>query len=182
MAQLKDLLVNGNARVLGALMSNTLTTTSIVSTAKAVDTNLSRIPSSGEIALTTGFNDGQSSVWLWRENWTSSNYGLFHDNSKDTLFFVGGGASKMSIDLANGDVGIARKATLGGTLIINSSLSGSWDEGIRINQSSNGWTSLTLGGAAGSVSGTGSGIWSLHTYQNNFYLAHNGSSSGTPML
>lgn len=70
--------------------------------------------------------------------------------------------------------------TMTGTLKIKSGDSGEWTEGIRIAPANNGWTSLVLGSDADS--GTGTGAWSLHTYNNNFYLSHNGSSNGSPMI
>jgi len=65
--------------------------------------------------------------------------------------------------------------TLSNTLIITGE--SNWREGIRINEASNGWTTLTMGGSA--TYGTGANIWSFHTYQGNFYLAKNGSDSFT---
>lgn len=70
--------------------------------------------------------------------------------------------------------------TLTGPLTISAGGTSSWNEGLRIAPASNGWTTLCLGSTA--PSGTGSGVWSMHTYQGTFYLAHNGSSSGTPLL
>lgn len=70
--------------------------------------------------------------------------------------------------------------TMTGTLRIKANVHGNWTEGIRINSADNGWTSLVLGGS--SDSGTGQGVWSMHTYENNFYLAHNGSNNGSPMI
>ena len=70
--------------------------------------------------------------------------------------------------------------TMTGTLKIKSGNSGDWTEGIRIAPADNGWTSLVLGSDADS--GTGTGAWSFHTYNNNFYLSHNGSSDGSPMI
>lgn len=72
--------------------------------------------------------------------------------------------------------------TMTGQLIIESTASGSWNEGIRINAASNGWTTLILGCNKGSTAGTQEGAWSLHTNNGTFYLSHNGSSSGNPML
>ena len=72
--------------------------------------------------------------------------------------------------------------TVTGQLIIESTVSNSWNEGIRINTASNGWTSLILGCNKGSIAGTQEGAWSLHTNNGTFYLSHNGSSSGNPML
>ena len=67
-----------------------------------------------------------------------------------------------------------------GTLRISPGAASSWTEGIRIAPADNGWTTLAMGSTA--TSGTGSGVWSMHTYQGTFYLAHNGNSSGTPLL
>lgn len=72
--------------------------------------------------------------------------------------------------------------TLTGQLIIESTVSNSWNEGVRINTASNGWTTLILGCSKGSTAGTQEGAWSLHTNNGTFYLSHNGSSSGNPML
>jgi hypothetical protein len=69
--------------------------------------------------------------------------------------------------------------TLTGTLIITPGGESGWREGIRINNASNGWTTLALGGSAASGC---SGTWSFHTYGGVFYLTKNGSSSGTNML
>ena len=65
----------------------------------------------------------------------------------------------------------------GGTLVLKPAGVSNWGEGIRINDANNGWTTLALGGSA--TSGTSAAVWSLHTYQNNFYIANNGSSSFT---
>lgn len=70
--------------------------------------------------------------------------------------------------------------TMSGTLIFSGISTGNWTEGIRINDSTNGWTSLTMGGTA--TSGTGAKIWSLHTYDGNFYISKNGSSAGDQTL
>ena len=67
--------------------------------------------------------------------------------------------------------------TLTGTLIFSGVATGNWTEGIRINDATDGWTSLTMGGTLDS--GTAAGIWSLHTYQGTFYLGHNGSNDAT---
>ena len=72
--------------------------------------------------------------------------------------------------------------TMTGQLTVESAASGSWNEGIRINAAPNGWTTLILGCNKGSTVGTQEGAWSLHTKNGTFYLSHNGSSSGNPML
>ena len=71
---------------------------------------------------------------------------------------------------------------INGGLIINPGDKNYYNEGIRINKASCGWTSLVLGGSSGSTTGTENGIWSIHTYQGDFYLSHNGSNNGYPMI
>lgn len=90
----------------------------IHSNSVSTDTSLSRIPTETEIAFETGNNNGQQSVWLWRENWTSANYGVFHDNSADVIHVVGGGASKFQINLSNGNTGIHGSLTVDGDVQI----------------------------------------------------------------
>ena len=67
--------------------------------------------------------------------------------------------------------------------IFNKSTSGYYNEGIRCNlcnaEGPSAWSSLVMGGAYGSTSGTGEGVWSFCTNQKNFYLGHNGSSGAT---
>lgn len=70
--------------------------------------------------------------------------------------------------------------TVNGRIHINPGANGNWTEGICINNANNGWTSLRLGGTQSE--GTSAASWSLHTYQSNFYLAHNGSSSSSTGL
>lgn len=67
--------------------------------------------------------------------------------------------------------------TMTGTLIMSGITTGSWTEGIRVNDASNGWTSILLGGNL--TSGHSAATWSLHTKDGNFYLTHDGSSSST---
>lgn len=77
--------------------------------------------------------------------------------------------------------GNLQSPTVYGTIRISPGASGSWTEGICINDSGNGWTTIRLGGTQ--QSGTSANSWSLHTYQNCFYIAHNGSSeSATGIL
>lgn len=84
--------------------------------------------------------------------------------SKDIIFQTNAGTEHMRL-------------TSGGTLVLKPAGVSNWCEGIRINNADNGWTTLALGGSA--TAGTSAAVWSLHTYQNNFYLANNGASSFT---
>lgn len=66
-----------------------------------------------------------------------------------------------------------------GTVIIDSKNVGSWNEGLRVNKTSNNWATITMGGPAKSVSATGQGIWSIHVdTTSNFAICHN-TSVGT---
>ena len=100
------------------------------------------------------------------------------DVTSTELGYLDGVTSAIQTQL-NGKVSKAGD-TMTGPLKINPGNTGDWTEGIRIAPASNGWTSLILGSNA--VSGTGAGAWSLHTYNNHFYLSHNGSSNGSPMI
>lgn len=66
-----------------------------------------------------------------------------------------------------------------GTVIIDSKNVGNWNEGLRVNKTSNNWATITMGGPAKSVSSTGQGIWSIHVdTTSNFAICH-AASSGT---
>lgn len=86
----------------------------IHSNSVATSTDLSRIPLETEIAFETSSGNGADSVWLWRENWATSNYGIFHDNSADVIHAVGGGSSKFQINLNNGNAGVHGSLTVDG--------------------------------------------------------------------
>ena len=76
--------------------------TKIHSAVSASDIDMTRIPSDNEIALETGNGDGTVSAWIWREQYTPSNWGIFHDNSTDSLYFVGNNDIKMNLSLSSG--------------------------------------------------------------------------------
>lgn len=103
----------------GDTMAGKLTINKVIqSNAVASDVSLSRIPSEGEIALQTGNGDGGRSAWIWRENYSSSNWGIFHDNSSDVLHIVGSSTSRFSVKLGDGTV------TIPGNLIVNGTITG----------------------------------------------------------
>lgn len=72
---------------------------------------------------------------------------------------------------------IAGTKTLQGNMVIKPGTLSNYQEGLRICNADNGWTTLILGGTA--TSGTSASSWSLHTNGGNFYLTHNGSSSSS---
>jgi hypothetical protein len=73
--------------------------------------------------------------------------------------------------------GNLQSPTVYGTIRIKPGTAGNWTEGLCINDANNGWTSLRLGGTQ--QEGTSENSWSIHTYNKNFYIAHNGSSEST---
>lgn len=85
----------------------------------------------------------------------------------------------------------AQLTTINGHVVVNSAknTSNSWNEGIRINNGSNNWASLVLGGDDTTTSGCSSATWSLHTQRTDttnklsqFYLSYNGSSSAATRI
>lgn len=113
---------------------------------------------------------------------TASFYAPTAAGTSGQLLVSSGGAPtwKSLADIADSRYVNVSGDTMTGTLKIKSGDAGNYTEGIRIAPANNGWTSLILGSSADS--GTGTGAWSLHTYNNNFYLSHNGSSNGSPMI
>ena len=96
--------VSGNFLPLaGGTLTGTLTGTKFHSNANS-SIDLTHIPSDSEIALETGDGGGWVSAWIWREQYSSSNWGIFHDNSYDVIHFVGNSTSRFSINLGTGDV------------------------------------------------------------------------------
>jgi hypothetical protein len=96
--------VSGNFLPLtGGTLTGTLTGTKFHSNANS-SIDLTHIPSDSEIALETGDGGGGVSAWIWREQYSSSNWGIFHDNSYDVIHFVGNSTSRFSINLGTGDV------------------------------------------------------------------------------
>lgn len=71
----------------------------------ATDNDLTRIPESNEVALSTA-GDGVSSAWIWRERWSGANFGIFHNNYSDYIHIVGNSLARMSIDLGSGNIGV----------------------------------------------------------------------------
>lgn len=71
--------------------------------------------------------------------------------------------------------------TMTGGIVINPP-SGSYNEGVRINQAPSGWSAIVLGGAADSTSGVTDFMWGMFTYNKNLYISHNGSSNGSPRI
>lgn len=78
----------------------------IYSGATAVSHDYTHIPSDNEIAITTGDGNGGVSAWIWRENYSSSNFGIFHNNSTNYLHIVGSSTSRLSVNLSNGNIGV----------------------------------------------------------------------------
>ena len=101
-----DLVVEGNVGIGTASPGGKLQVVTYGVDVSTLATALSTIPSPNQITLAYGPGDGGTSSWLLREKWDSSNWGLFHDNSRDAFHFVGNGLSRLMIDLGGGNVGI----------------------------------------------------------------------------
>lgn len=88
-----------------------------------------------------------------------------------------------STRLINETVASSRVTTQGPLIVRSTNAAGSYDEGIRINQGINGYSSLTFGGTQDSVSGTGDYQFWIGTnrtnasYQRKLIIAHNGSTA-----
>ena len=85
--------------------------------------------------------------------------------------------------------GLNKTLTVNGKVVVNPSYNTAnnlYNEGIRINQASNGWAEVAFGGTAGTTSGVNDNIWLVGTYSKNFYISYNGNHTagnrfqGTP--
>lgn len=103
----------------------------IHSRAVASNVDLTRIPGDSEVALSTGDGGGGQSAWIWRENYSSSNWGIFHDNNSNILDIVGSNTARLSVNLSSGSVGIGTTAP-GATLDIQNSANAWATRGIRL--------------------------------------------------
>lgn len=63
------------------------------------------------------------------------------------------------ISTLNANAVAATTASMSGTLCVNSTQVGSWNEGIRINRSTNGWACLVVGGPINTRSGNNDNQW-----------------------
>ena len=120
--------------------------------------------------------DNWNAVHTWYTTATASDTTNTIDTWKEIEAFVSSfkKGDNLATYLANNYLAKSG-GTMSGTLIISGVSTSSWTEGIRINNATNGWSTLTLGGTANS--GTGSDVWSLHTYNSNFYINNNGSNA-----
>lgn len=85
--------------------------------------------------------------------------------------------------------GLNKTLTVNGKVVVNPSYNTAnnlYNEGIRINQASNGWAEVAFGGTASTTSGVSDNIWLVGTYSKNFYISYNGNHTagnrfqGTP--
>ena len=120
--------------------------------------------------------DNWNAVHTWYTTATASDTTNTIDTWKEIEAFVSSfkKGDNLATYLANNYLAKSG-GTMSGTLIISGVSTGNWSEGIRLNNGTNGWTTLTLGGTVNS--GTGSDIWSLHTFNSNFYINNNGSDN-----
>jgi len=94
----------------GGTLTGNLSGTKFHSSASA-STDLTVIPNDSQIALETGNGNGSVSAWIWRENYSSSNWGIFHNNSTDVLHIVGNSTSRFSVGLQNGNTNVSGSLT-----------------------------------------------------------------------
>lgn len=119
----------------------------------------------------------------------------------DGTFQIGEGGkyvqfSSSGIKLGDSGTAVSNNAnliTVNGHMVINGSYntSNSYNEGLRINRSTNGWSVLTLGGTQGTTSSAGLGVWLIGALSSpanattaaasitdsKFYISYNGSNS-----
>lgn len=115
---------------------NTYTSQTFISGACQSSTNITTIPSQSAIALQFGAgNSTGANTWIWRLNWASANYGLFFNDDNDTLYWVGGSTSRMSLDTNTGWVTVTNLKL--GNLNLKSSVNSSTPIATWINNNSN---------------------------------------------
>ena len=97
-------------------------------------------------------------------------------------------AGSQGITLGDGSAAAANPAnlvTVNGHVVINAdkNTSNSYSEGLRINNGSNNWTSIALGGDAGTLSGTALSTWLIGAQRHDttnkvssFYISNSGSN------
>ena len=129
-------------------------------------------------------------AWYSTVNTISSGDNLYSDGSvlavnKNNItsgyqFEVAGKAILGSTTAANG----TNTHIVNGHIVINAAkdINNSYSEGIRMNLGSNGWSTIAMGGADGTTTGTGNGIWLVGVNNKNFYISHNGSNSATTRI
>ena len=186
MANVKDLLVNGSARVIGTIYGNA-TSANKVNHSLTFGSKSFNGSSAQTITLADlGGKPTQSAVSSPSASGTEIS---FIDTISQNANGVITATKKTVRDASASQSGVVSTGTQSfkgtktlddGMLIIKPAGRSSWQEGIRILDANSGWTTLALGGSA--TSGTNASIWSMHTYQSNFYLAHNGSSSSSTGL
>ncbi len=132
---------------------------------------------SGQIAV-RGKNNG---TWQsWRKILDSSNYSSY--STFNTTITAKNGINATGNITATGSINVSG-VTSGSTIVVNPNVSGSYNEGIRINKASNSWAIINLGGNTGSTSGTGNGQWLIgRNPSGSLLIAENGSDDNRGLL
>jgi len=159
--------VSGNFLPLtGGTLTGTLTGTKFHSNANS-SIDLTHIPSDSEIALETGDGSGGVSAWIWREQYSSSNWGIFHDNAYDVIHFVGNSTSRFSINLTTGDVKVGTNNVIHSGNIASQSVNYANSAG-----------SATSAGSASRLDYLGTGVNNVTAYQTpDSFMGRSGWSS-----
>lgn len=160
-----SLSVNGNCNI------NTSGTILLTTTAAAA-------AASQPTALSYGRLQAYGTLWINANT----------DNSGDeyVCLTAGHGVSSTLTDgfwVGSGSVGTSLNTRISSRIDVFPGGNSNWGEGIRIHAASNGWTTLCLCGTDNTGDGgTSANTYSLHAYSGNFYIARNGSSSGSSLL
>lgn len=132
-----------------------------------------------------GAADMTSSTYLLNVGGTSNFDGDAHFATSvtidDDLTVADVTTLKGNTTVGTATAGSNKTLTINGKVVINPSYntaSNNYNQGIRINKSSDNWSLIMFGGAADSTSGTATGMWTTGTYQNNFYISYYDASYG----
>ena len=164
-----DLSASGNASVTGTITSNYKSGSWVTSLTKSAF-NVPDASNSYGGWICGPTKDGRIAISTYQADNNNLYFG-YGERGRTTNSF----AKKMTWTGTNGFL------TIDGSFITNFSGTGSYNEGIRINKSSNNWSTLHMGGTGETGSGAGQwGIFVNHTsYPRRLMIGHGSSSTNT---
>ena len=178
---LNGLSITGDLTVTGNILPGANNTYNIGSTTAAWKIGYFRQMSLGEPVDMTGASVSSYVLYVnGKSNFTSDANFVTNITVGETSNLQG----NVIVGTTSG-AGLDKTLTVNGKVVINPSYNdanNSYNEGIRINQASNGWAEVVFGGAAGSIANTGTGIWLAGTKGNNFYLSYSGNETSANRL